>query len=135
MHGDKTLFSCGNRATSERGGWNHNDNRQFMIQRFSIAKSIRDFKIIIAITIPIKNYSKKIDDRFLFQIRSTIFRSESDPGFHFQIDPRLKTGSCNAFTEGPLHRDPIFVRKPDPDFHFKIDPRFSFFNRDPIFKL
>jgi hypothetical protein len=44
-------------------------------------KSIRDFRIVIAITIPIKNRSGKIGDRFSFRIRSAIFRSKSDPGF------------------------------------------------------
>jgi hypothetical protein len=44
-------------------------------------KSISDFQFAIAIAIPIKNRSGKNGDRFSFQNRSAIFRSNPGPGF------------------------------------------------------
>jgi len=66
----------------------------------SVFKSIRGFIISIAIMIPIKNRSGKIADRFSDRNRSAISGSKSDPGFHFEIDPRLKTGFRTASTDG-----------------------------------
>jgi hypothetical protein len=43
--------------------------------------SINDFQIVIAIVIPIKNYSGKIADRFSFQKRSAISGSKTGPDF------------------------------------------------------
>jgi hypothetical protein len=45
-----------------------------------IFKSISDFEIAIAITIPIKNRSGKIDDRFSFHNRIPIFPVKSIHG-------------------------------------------------------
>jgi hypothetical protein len=97
-------------------------------------RSDPDFHLQIAITIPIKNHSGKIGDRFLFQNRSAISGSKSDPGFRFEIDPRLKNGFRNKNSDGTQNRIPIFARKSISDFQIKIDHRFSFYKRDPIFR-
>jgi len=91
--------------------------------------------MVIAILIPIKNRSGKIADRFLDYNRSAISGSKSDPGFHFQIDLRLKNRYEREPTDGATNRDPFFVQKSDRDFHFKIDPRFLFWNRILIFSF
>ena len=90
------------------------------------SKSISDFWIAIAITIPIKNHSGKIADRFSFRNRSAIFRSKSISEFHFEIDQRLKSRSQCIPTDGAINRGAIFVRKSISDFRIKIDQRFSF---------
>jgi len=90
--------------------------------------------MVIAIMNVIENRSGKIRDRFSIQIRSAIFRSKSGSDFHFEIDPRLKSGAGRTFTDGAIIRDPFFVRKSDRDFQIKIDPRFLFSNRIPILK-
>jgi hypothetical protein len=63
-------------------------------------KSISDFQIKIAITIPIKNRSGIIADRFSFRNRSAISGSKSISEFHFEIDQRLKTGLSSYNTDG-----------------------------------
>jgi len=89
--------------------------------------------MVIAILIPIKNRSGKIADRVWDKNRSAIFRSKPDPGFHFQIDLRLKNRYERESTDGVTNRDLFFVQKPDRDFPIKIDPRFSDQNRIPVF--
>jgi hypothetical protein len=74
----------------------------------------------IAITIPIKNRSGKIADRFSFRNRSAILISKSIPDFHVQIDQRLKNGFSTKSTDGTQNRIPIFVRKSISDFDLKI---------------
>jgi hypothetical protein len=91
-----------------------------------ISNSICDFQIKIAITIPFKNRSGKIGDRFSFRNRSAISGSKSDPVFRFEIDPRLKNDFRIKSTDGTQNRIPIFVRESISDFEIKIDHRFSF---------
>jgi hypothetical protein len=98
----------------------------------SVFESISGFETAIAITIPIKNRSGKIADRFLFRNRSAIFGSKSISEFHFEIDQRLKTGFRTASTDGTQNRIPIFVRKSISDFDLRIDQRFTFSNRSAI---
>jgi len=98
-------------------------------------KSITSFQIIFAITIAIKNHSKKIGDRFSIEIRSAIFRSKSVSVFYFEIDLRLKPGTGRTFTNGAIIRDPFFVRKSNHDFQIKFGQRFLFSKRIPILKL
>jgi hypothetical protein len=52
-------------------------------------KPISDFRIVIAIAIPIRNRSGKIADRFSFRIRSVISGSKSDRDFPFEIGSRI----------------------------------------------
>jgi hypothetical protein len=111
------------RATPEWGGWTHNGLRLYWQ---SVFESISDFEITIAITIPIKNRSGKIADRFSDRIRSAISGSKSISGFHFQIDQRLKTGFRAQSTDRTQNRIPIFVRKSISDFDLRIDQRFTF---------
>jgi hypothetical protein len=91
--------------------------------------SIFDFSFSIAITIAIEKRSGKIADQISDQKRSPISGSQSDPGFHFEIDPRLKRRHEQDSTDGAQNRDPISVRKSNPDFQIKIYPRFHFTNR------
>jgi hypothetical protein len=100
-----------------------------------IAKSIRDFQIIIATGIPIENHSGKTGNRFSFQIRSAIFRSKTDPDLHFKIDPRLKNRPQRIPTVGAKNRDPIFVRKSISDFRIKIGSRFLFLKSISDFQI
>jgi hypothetical protein len=93
-----------------------------------------DSHLQIAITIPIKNHSGKIVDRFPFQNRSAFFIFKSISVFHFQIDQRLKNGFRNKNSDGTQNRIAIFVRKSITGFQIKIDQRFYFFNCDPIFR-
>jgi hypothetical protein len=79
-----------------------------------------DLKISSAITIAIENFSGLIGIRFLYENRSAIFGSKSIPEFHFEIDPRLKTGPGSTNTDGAQDRDPILVRKSIRDFEIKI---------------
>jgi len=56
--------------------------------------------MFIVIMIAIKNLSGKNRDRFSFRNRSPIFRLKSIREFHFEIDPRLKTGLSSDNTDG-----------------------------------
>jgi len=66
--------------------------------------------------IAIKNFSRKIRDRFLFRNRLPFFRSKSIRDFHFEIDLRLKTGLSSDNTDGAKDRDPIIFMKIDQRF-------------------
>lgn len=85
-----------------------------MVVTTFIFKLLPDFQITLAIMITIKYRSGKTGNRFFSQNRSAISGSELDRCFHFQTNPRLKTGSLIIYTDGASNRDSVFVHKQDP---------------------